>query len=61
MNGKRFAMAAAAVVLSTVAMAQDWRGHGRVEGNVKDPQGNPFEGATVSLRWTDGKGPDVKT
>ena len=50
------------VMLSASALsAQDWTGMGRLEGTVKDPDGKPIPDATISLRWTDGKGPDVKT
>jgi Tfp pilus assembly protein PilF len=42
--------------------AQDWRGgNGRIEGVVENAKGEPIADATVSLRWKDGKGPDVKT
>ena len=47
------------------ARAQSWRGgHGRVEGSVKDPQGNPIADATISMRLQQGGtngGPDIKT
>jgi Tfp pilus assembly protein PilF len=49
---------------SAAAFGQVWRGgHGRVEGSVKDPQGNPVVGATVSMRMQAGEagGPDLKT
>lgn len=51
----------AAILAGSLVSAQDWRGQGRVEGAVKDATGKPIEGATVSMRWTDGKGPDIKT
>ena len=61
----RFSAVAAAFVVvlaaSRHASAQDWHGQGRVEGSVTDTDGKPIEGATVSMRWTDGHGPDIKT
>jgi len=48
-----------------VVVGQSWRGgHGRVEGTVKDAQGNPIENATVTMRLQQGgttSGPDLKT
>jgi tetratricopeptide (TPR) repeat protein len=48
-----------------VLFGQVWRGgHGRVEGTVKGPQGNPIENATVTMRLQQGGGnggPDLKT
>jgi len=61
-NGWRAGVIGAAVlIVAALASAQDWRGQGRVEGTVKDAAGNPLAGATVSMRWTDGKGPDIQT
>jgi Tfp pilus assembly protein PilF len=60
---KTAAVAIAGLTLSTgIAMGQAWRGgQGRVEGNVKDPQGNPLPEATVSMRLKEtGNGPDIK-
>ncbi|HUM03076.1 MAG TPA: tetratricopeptide repeat protein [Thermoanaerobaculia bacterium] len=45
------------------AAAQDWKGKGRVEGRVTDPDGKPIVGATIKLRVPNrpNDGPDVKT
>jgi Tfp pilus assembly protein PilF len=55
----------AATICAGALWGQAWRGgHGRVEGTVKDPQGNPIENATVSMRLQQGassSGPDIKT
>jgi len=54
-------------VSAGMAHGQSWRGgQGRVEGTVKDPQGNPIADATVSLRLVkiaagSNPGPDLKT
>ena len=54
---------AALLLLASVAGAQEWRqGKGRLEGTVKNPQGEPIVGAVVSLRFSElGRGPDLKT
>lgn len=53
---------AAALVLATPSVAQDWKGQGRLEGKVVDAEGKPVEGATVKLDNPDrGGGPTVKT
>lgn len=41
------------------ASAQDWTGRGRVRGTVLDPDGNPVEGAkvTLSIGEEEGQGP----
>jgi len=53
------------MIAAAAARAQSWRGgHGRVEGTVKDPQGNPIANATVTMRLQQGgtsSGPDLKT
>jgi Flp pilus assembly protein TadD len=43
--------------------AQDWKGLGRLEGRVTDPNGKPIAGATIKLRvpGRPNDGPDVKT
>jgi len=51
---------------AAAAYGQAWRGgQGRVEGNVKDPQGNPIADASIAMRLqsaTSGSpGPDLKT
>jgi predicted Zn-dependent protease len=57
---KKLSLLLLATFAASALFAQDWTGRGRLEGNVKDTDGNPVPNATVSLRWTDGKGPDVK-
>jgi hypothetical protein len=39
----------AMVLLAAPVAAQDWKGMGRLEGRVLDPDGKPIEGATVKL------------
>ena len=63
---RRARVAGAAIMFFSAAVfAQSWRGgHGRVEGIVKDPQGNPIADATVAMRLQQGaasSGPDIKT
>jgi tetratricopeptide (TPR) repeat protein len=38
--------------LAPLALAQDWKGSGRVDGFIKDPDGKAIEGATVTLTYT---------
>lgn len=38
-----------AVLSAPAALAQDWKGSGRVDGFIKDQDGKPIEGATVKL------------
>lgn len=52
----------ALVVLAGPLAAQDWKGVGRLEGKVLDPEGRPIEGATVKLDLPErGGGPTLKT
>ncbi len=54
----------AATLSATSSWAQDWRGRARVQGIVSDENGDPLEGATVTLRrgGPDGSGPEsIKT
>lgn len=60
MRLKKCGLLLLALLAASALSAQDWTGRGRLEGNVKDPDGKPIPDATISLRWTDGKGPDVK-
>lgn len=46
---KRLLFACVAVALATPVLAQDWKGMGRLQGKVTDPDGKPVEGATVKL------------
>lgn len=49
-----------ALVICSAAFAQDWRGRARVQGLVSDENGNPVEGATVTLRrGSSQSGPDA--
>ena len=59
----RQALVLAAVLFAGPAAAQDWKGLGRLEGKVIDPDGKPIEGATVKLDLPErgGGGPTVKT
>ena len=45
---------ALALALALPAAAQDWVGRGRVQGQVTDPEGEPIEGASVTL-WIQGR------
>jgi tetratricopeptide (TPR) repeat protein len=45
----RALLVAIAVALATPALAQDWKGLGRMEGRVLDADGKPIAGATVTL------------
>ncbi len=50
-------LAAAILVVSLPAQAQQWAGRGRLQGDVADKDGTPIAGATVTLRW--GKDPTL--
>jgi tetratricopeptide (TPR) repeat protein len=52
-----------ALLLALPAAAQDWKGKGRLEGRVTDPDGKPIVGASVKIRLPDRPeaGVDVKT
>ncbi len=43
--------AALAFALAASAAAQEWRGRGRVDGIIKNDQGEPIPGCAVKLRW----------
>ncbi|HKD11934.1 MAG TPA: tetratricopeptide repeat protein [Thermoanaerobaculia bacterium] len=48
--------------VSSIALAQDWRGTGRLDGWVKDDKGQPVEGATVQMTMENrAGGPKAKT
>lgn len=50
------------LVFSSLLAAQSWRGKGRLEGSVKDPDGKPIEGATIKLECVKyGGGFEVKS
>ena len=58
----RHAMILAAALLTAPSSAQDWKGLGRLEGKVLDPDGKPIEGAVVKLDLPErGGGPTLKT
>jgi tetratricopeptide (TPR) repeat protein len=46
---------------ASVAMAQSWRGMGRVAGKVTDESGKPIEGVTVKLTLPGSGGTEVKS
>ncbi len=43
-------------LVAVPAEAQDWAGRGRLQGQIKDPEGQPVEGAKITLTLND-KGP----
>jgi tetratricopeptide (TPR) repeat protein len=52
----------AAALLSAAALSgQDWRGKGRVDGRVKDAEGQPIADAKVELTRDSGGGTSAKT
>jgi Tfp pilus assembly protein PilF len=60
----RSAVAAVTLLLLAVpALAQEWKGRGRLQGQVVDPEGEPVQGAKVSLHSesADGPGPEPLT
>lgn len=62
MTKRRILPASAMLLAAASLIAQAWRaGGGRLEGSVTNAQGEPIAGATVSPRWEDGQGPDLKT
>src|SRR5262249_27149443 len=44
------ALAVLVCLAGAPALAQSWAGRGRLQGTIKDEQGNPIEGATITLR-----------
>jgi tetratricopeptide (TPR) repeat protein len=49
------ALVALVLVCASPVLGQDWAGHGRAQGIVKDPQGKPVVGAKVTLRKGSGR------
>lgn len=47
--GARLGLATVLCAAAAAASAQDWKGMGRLEGRVLDPDGKPIAGATVKL------------
>ena len=46
---KRFLLTVFAAALAAPLLAQDWKGMGRLQGRVNDPDGKPVAGASVKL------------
>jgi tetratricopeptide (TPR) repeat protein len=46
---KRILFAFSVAAIATPLLAQDWKGMGRLQGRVTDPDGKPVAGATVKL------------
>lgn len=46
---KRLLLTFGVVVIASPLLAQDWKGQGRLQGKVTDPEGKPVAGATVKL------------
>ena len=62
MLAHRYVLVAAALAVTVPAVAQDWKGAGRMEGRVLDPDGKPLAGVTVKLNLPErGGGTTVKT
>jgi tetratricopeptide (TPR) repeat protein len=57
----RCALVAAALALSAPAVAQDWKGMGRLEGRVLDPDGKPLPDVTVKMNLPNRGGTTIKT
>ncbi len=58
-----YLLALSVLLVALPGAAQDWKGKGRLEGRVSDPDGKPIAGAIVKLRVVgrSDEGPDVKT
>jgi tetratricopeptide (TPR) repeat protein len=62
MSVHRSLLVAAALALAVPALAQDWKGTGRMEGHVADAEGKPLPGVVVKLNLPErGGGTTVKT
>jgi tetratricopeptide (TPR) repeat protein len=62
MLAHRYVLVAAALALAAPAFAQDWKGMGRLEGRVLDPDGKPLPDVTVKLNLPSrGGGTTIKT
>lgn len=46
----------AALLLSSPALSQDWKGRGRLQGEITSESGDPIEGAKITLTAVDGTG-----
>jgi tetratricopeptide (TPR) repeat protein len=62
MLAHRYVLVAAMLALAAPAFAQDWKGMGRLEGRVLDPDGKPLPDVTVKLNLPSrGGGTTIKT
>jgi len=62
MLAPRYVLVAAAFAACSPAFAQDWKGLGRMEGRVLDPDGKPLPDVTVKLNLPSrGGGTTIKT
>ena len=62
MLAHRYVLVAAALAQAVPAFAQDWKGMGRLEGRVLDPDGKPLPDVTVKLNLPSrGGGTTIKT
>jgi len=61
MAAYRYVLVAAALALSAPAVAQDWKGMGRLEGRVLDPDGKPLPDVTVKMNLPSRGGTTIKT
>jgi tetratricopeptide (TPR) repeat protein len=62
MAAHRYVLVAAALALAAPAFAQDWKGMGRLEGRVLDPDGKPLPDVTVKMNLpARGGGTTIKT
>jgi tetratricopeptide (TPR) repeat protein len=62
MVAHRYVLVAAVLAVAAPAFAQDWKGMGRLEGRVLDPDGKPLPDVTVKLNLPSrGGGTTIKT
>ena len=62
MSAHRHLFVAAVLALASPALAQDWKGLGRLEGRVLDPDGKPLADVTVKMNLpARGGGTTIKT
>lgn len=54
-------MLLAFLVVASPASSQEWKGKGRLQGKVVDPDGEPMKGAQVSLHHREAGGPGPKS
>ncbi len=61
--GRRLGVLCASLLLLILAgglTAQEWKGRGRLQGQVVDPEGQPLSGVKISLHQGDATGPGPK-